>query len=210
MTLAVIGAGFGRTGTASLKLALEHLGLGPCHHMEEVLKSPAQLAHWQAIAAGHKPDWNQVFAGFGSMVDWPGANYWRELADFYPNAKVLLSVRPEEAWWKSFSQTNQVVVRERAHIPGPHIQAAMEMGEAIVNQQTFNGATDKPSILSAYRRRIEEVRAAIPPERLLVFNVAEGWAPLCRFLGQDLPAIPFPRTNNTEEFWQHVRGGGPA
>ena len=208
MALSVIGAGFGRTGTASLKLALEHLGFGPCHHMEEVLKNPAQLPLWQDAAAGRAVDWEQVFAGYGSMVDWPGAHFWRELAERYPAGKVLLSVRPEEAWWKSFAGTINMLLQNPAAIPVPHIRATVAMGAKLIARQTLRGAIDKPSILSAYRRRIEEVRAAIAPERLLVFDVAEGWAPLCGFLGVPVPARAFPRVNSTEEFWALIRGIG--
>jgi Sulfotransferase domain len=93
MALRVIGAGFGRTGTHSLKLALEQLGFAPCHHMYEVRAHPEQLAFWQAAARGELPDWDEVFAGFAAQVDWPGARFWRELAEHFPHAKVILSVR---------------------------------------------------------------------------------------------------------------------
>ena len=105
MSLDVIGPGFGRTGTASLKRALEILGLGPCHHMEECFAHPEQAAYWQDLLAGKSVDWDRVFAGFKSQVDWPGAHYWRELIAAYPDAKVVLSVRPEESWWKSCMTT---------------------------------------------------------------------------------------------------------
>ena len=183
----------------SLKLALEQLGLGRCHHMEEVMGNPAQVPLWADAAAG-KPGWNRIFDGYGCMVDWPGAHFWRELADFYPEAKVLLSVRPEEAWWNSYSETIATVLAMREKIPVPHIRDMMGVAQTLIAERTFNGATDKVSILSAYRRRIEEVKAAIAPERLLVFNVAEGWEPLCRFLGQPVPATQFPRVNSAEEF----------
>ncbi len=199
MALSVIGAGFGRTGTMSLKQALEQLGLGRCHHMEEVMGHPAQVPLWADAAAG-KPDWNRIFDGYGCMVDWPGAHFWRELADFYPDAKVLLSVRPEEAWWNSYSETIATVLAMREKIPVPHIRDMMGVAQTLIAERTFKGATDKVSILSAYRRRIEEVKAAIPPERLLVFNVAEGWEPLCRFLGKPVPETQFPRVNSAEEF----------
>ncbi len=208
MALSIIGAGFGRTGTLSMKLALEQLGLGPCHHMEEVIKSPAQLVHWQNIAARRPVNWDEVYAGFNSTVDWPGAHVWRELAAHYPDAKVILTVRPEADWWNSFSKTINMVIAGRGHIPDPHVRGCMEMGHEIVFQQCFGGATDQPSILSAYRRRIEEVRAAIPPSRLLEFNVAQGWGPLCAFLGVPAPETPFPRTNSVEDFWKTVRGEG--
>src|SRR5580698_1644093 len=105
MTLEIIGSGFGRTGTMSLKRALDQIGFGPCHHMEEVFAHPEQVPHWQALVAGGTADWGAVFAGYRSQVDWPGAHYWRELAAAYPNAKVIHTARPEELWWKSFSST---------------------------------------------------------------------------------------------------------
>jgi hypothetical protein len=105
MGLKVIGSGFGRTGTMSLKRALEQLAFGPCHHMEEILAHPEQVPHWQAVVAGQAVNWDEVFAGYRSQVDWPGAHVWQELAAAYPQAKVIHTVRPEEQWWKSFSQT---------------------------------------------------------------------------------------------------------
>jgi hypothetical protein len=209
MALEVIGSGFGRTGTASLKRALEMLGFGPCHHMEEIFANPPQVAHWQAVAAGRPVDWDEVFAGYRSQVDWPGAHVWRDLAAFYPAAKVVHSVRPEEAWWKSFSATIAKLVDERAGIPlPPHVAAMLQAaGVEMIERQTFGGRiTDKAGALAAFRRRTEEVKAAIPAGRLLVFDVAEGWAPLCAFLGVPVPDAPFPRVNSTEDFWPMVRG----
>jgi hypothetical protein len=212
MALEVIGPGFGRTGTASLKRALEMLGFGPCHHMEEIFADPPQVEHWVAVAEGRKVDWDAVFKGYRSQVDWPGAHVWRELAAHYPRAKVVLSVRPEESWWRSFSSTIAKLVEERGSMPlPPHVATMLEVaGVGMIAKQTFGGTiTDKAIALEAYRRRIAEVRAAIPAERLLVFDVAEGWEPLCRFLGVPVPAEPFPRTNSTEEFWAMVKGEKP-
>jgi hypothetical protein len=209
MPLEIIGPGFGRTGTASLKRALEKLGFGPCHHMEEIFANPPQVDHWVKVAAGQKVDWDVVFAGYRSQVDWPGAHVWRELAAHFPKAKVIHSVRPEEAWWKSFSGTIGKLVDERAGIPlPPHIAAMLEAaGVEMIGRQTFGGRiTDKDSAIAAYRKRTEEVKAAIPADRLLVFDVAEGWSPLCRFLDVPVPADPFPRVNSTEDFWPMVRG----
>ena len=208
MTLEVIGPGFGRTGTLSLKTALEILGLGPCHHMEEVFKNPGQVAHWQAIAAGKPVVWDDVFSGYRAQVDWPGAHPWRELAAAYPNAKVVLTVRPEDAWWKSFSSTIGALASapERQHLP-PHVSAMIDVGYEFIQNQTFGCAlTNRDGALCAYRRRIEDVKSAIAPERLLVFNVSEGWAPLCQFLDKPIPDAPFPRTNSQAQFWQLVRG----
>ena len=105
MALAIIGSGFGRTGTMSMKMALEQLGFGPCHHMIEVIGNPAQPAHWKAIAAGQKVVWAEVFKGYNSQVDWPGAAIWRETSVAFPDAKVLHTERPEDEWWNSFSVT---------------------------------------------------------------------------------------------------------
>lgn len=207
MSLRVIGAGFGRTGTMSLKLALEQLGFGPCHHMEEVLKNPAQLPFWQAAAAGQPVDWDAAFAGYGAMVDWPGCNYWRELAAHWPEAKVIVSVRPEDAWWESFSATIGTLLGMREQIPVPHVRATLEMGAATV-ARAFDPPTDREAALTAYRRRTAEVRAALPADRVLVFDVAEGWAPLCAFLEVPVPNNAFPRTNSTDDFWRLIRGEG--
>jgi hypothetical protein len=211
LPLDVIGSGFGRTGTASLKRALETLGFGPCHHMEEVmLLHPEQVAHWQAIVAGKPVVWDDVFAGYRSQVDWPGAHVWRELSLAYPNAKVVHSVRQEDGWWTSFSNTIGklfATYKDAPEPPPPHILAMMEAMEIAIVQQTLGGSpTDRERCLAAYRRRTEQVRAALPPERLLVFDVREGWEPLCAFLGVPVPEEPFPRFNSTEEFWQLMDG----
>ncbi|MEX2202192.1 MAG: sulfotransferase family protein [Dongiaceae bacterium] len=209
MALSVIGSGFGRTGTYSLKHALETLGFGPCHHMEEVFENPDQVPYWQAVAAGRPVDWNQVFAGYRAQVDWPGAHVWRELAAAFPEAKIVHSVRPEESWWKSYSQTigKFCETYKELELP-PHIRDMSEAACEIIVDKTLGGnALDKDAALAAYRKRTEDVRAAIPADRLLVFDVAEGWAPLCRFLDVSVPAEPFPRLNNTEQFWELVKGG---
>lgn len=204
MAINVIGPGFGRTGTMSLKNALDQLGFGPCHHMEEVFKNPEQVPHWQAVAAGRRVDWDEVFAGYGSQVDWPGAHVWRELAAAYPDAKVVLSVRPEASWWNSFSGTIGRFMATNQQMPlPPHVRAMTEAATVMIAEKTFGGAfADREAALAAYRRRTDEVRAAIPKERLLVFDVAEGWEPLCRFLGVPVPDTPFPHRNTTKEFWE--------
>lgn len=208
MALEVIGSGFGRTGTMSLKLALEQLGLGPCHHMDEVFKRPDQVPLWRAAADGQAVDWDSMFAGFRSQVDWPGAHFWRALAAAYPGAKVIHTVRPEDQWWTSFSGTIGTLLASYHDKPlPPHIRAMMEISADIVGPQTFGApVTDKQAALAAYRARTDDVRSAIPPERLLVFDVAEGWGPLCGFLGVPTPLTPFPRTNSTEAFWKLVNG----
>ncbi len=208
MGLSVIGAGFGRTGTMSIKLALEQVGFGPCHHMEEVFTNPAQLPGWQAAAAGKPVDWDNLLAGYNSVVDWPAAHYWRELADFYPDAKVLLTVRPAERWWQSFSGTIQKVLEERGQIEDPYLSGVAAMGNAIIAEQTFGGAMEnKAAVLAAFEQHIRDVSAAIPTERLLIFDVSDGWAPFCAFLDRPVPATDFPRSNSFDEFWQKFGAG---
>lgn len=210
MTLSVIGPGFGRTGTSTLKEALELLGFGPCHHMVEVFAAPPQIPNWQAVAAGRPVDWEDVFAGYRSQVDWPGAHVWRDLASAFPAAKVVLSVRPEESWWKSYSHTIGRffdIFRDR---PMPdHIRTMADAAYTMIVEQTFGGTLgNKEVALAAYRKRENDVRAAIAAERLLVFDVAQGWEPLCGFLEVPVPDTPFPHRNTTDEFWQ-VMGMSP-
>jgi len=206
MALSVVGAGYGRTGTASLKLALEQLGFGPCHHMSEVRGTPGQFEHWEAAAAGEAVDWNAVFAGFRSAVDWPSAAFWRELAAFYPDAKVLLSVRPAARWWKSFSGTIKTLLDDPPANPDPTIRRLRAMSHGIIAGRSLKGVyDDADAAIEAFDRHVAEVQAAIPADRLLVFDVAEGWEPLCRFLDVPVPDTPFPRTNSTDEFWDKIR-----
>ncbi|WP_135503647.1 sulfotransferase family protein [Roseovarius aestuariivivens] len=211
MTLQIIGSGFGRTGTKSLKAAIERLGFTPCHHMHEVVENPAQVAHWQAIAEGRPVDWEAVFAGYAAQVDWPGAHVWRELAESCPEARIIHSVRPEDKWWASFERTIAKLLTLYRDLPlPPHIRDMMDAFDRMVVQTTFAGKiTDKATALAAYRQREADVRAALPPERLLVFDVAQGWDPLCDFLGLPAPDEPFPHHNLRADFWE-VLGGEPA
>jgi hypothetical protein len=210
MTLQVIGSGFGRTGTMSTKLALEQLGFGPCHHMIEVIQNPAQPAHWKAIGAGEKVDWREVFKGYNSQVDWPGAAVWRVTSLAFPDAKVLHNERPEDEWWNSFSVTiSKFFDRAPKMTLPPHIADIFNTMSGWFLKDTFADHTDRTTAIAAYRRNNERVRDTIPAERLLVFNVAEGWGPLCRFLEKPEPATPFPRSHPRDEFWAHF-GGEPA
>ncbi|NOT43352.1 MAG: hypothetical protein HOP14_01970 [Acidobacteria bacterium] len=211
MSLQVIGPGFGRTGTMSLKMALQELGFGPCHHMEEVFMHPEQVPQWQALAEGRPVDWHAVFAGYRSQVDWPGAHAWRELVQAYPEARVVLTVRPEDAWWNSFSKTIGRFCNEARTMPlPPHVQDMVAAFITLVGEGTFAGQwNDRDVALAAYRRRIEKVRGAVPAERLLVYDVAQGWEPLCRFLGVAVPDTAFPHRNTTTQFWELISGDPP-
>lgn len=211
MPLQVISSGFGRTGTKSLKAALERLGFGPCHHMHEIVENPHQVVYWQTLAAGGTVDWEEVFAGYNSQVDWPGAHVWRDLSQAFPEAKVIHTVRPDDKWWASFERTIGKLMHRYDELPlPPHVRDILSAWNGLAGQQTFGGILDNREIaLAAYHRRLEEVQAALPPERLLVFDVAEGWEPLCAFLGTETPDEPFPHHNLRADFWE-VLGGEPA
>jgi hypothetical protein len=197
MTLAVIGAGFGRTGTFSLNLALEMLGLGPCHHMADVMQSDQQKAWFRAAGRGEAVDWDQVYEGFNSAVDWPTAHFWRELAAHFPNAKIILTTRDPAKWFESATQTIFNTMSDEANPD--------TFGVAVIRKKVFNNRlTDKAHVMSVIEAHNRAVIAAIPPERLLVYQVSEGWPRLCAFLGIPEPAEPFPLTNTTDEFRDRV------
>ena len=202
MNLQVIGAGFGRTGTHSLKIALEMLGFAPCYHMVEVFTHPGQSETWEEAARGHSIDWNALLGPYEAAVDWPASYFWRELMAFYPGAKVILTERDPEAWYKSMSQTIlESVMREADDSKlDPIRRAQRKMGRYIVSEKVFGGRTDKEHVIDVYRRNGEAVRREVPPDRLLEFDAPQGWTPLCAFLGVPVPETPFPLTNTTEEF----------
>lgn len=207
MTLRVIGAGLGRTGTMTLKLALERLGFGPCHHMVEVLANPDQVPFWNRAAEGEDVDWEEVYGSYGATVDWPGCHFYAELAEFYPQAKVILSLRDPERWYDSMSETilksmEEMELTKRGEIPADH---PMRFGGIIIPDKTFGYDFSKENVIAAFERHNAEVQRRIPPERLLVFEARQGWAPLCDFLGVPVPDEPFPNTNSREEFWEHVK-----
>ncbi len=202
MALKVIGAGFGRTGTHSLKIALEMLGFAPCYHMVEVFTHEGHSQAWEAAARGETIDWDALIGPYKSAVDWPASYFWRELAAMYPDAKIVLTERDADAWYKSISQTifefmGQEV--DETQLP-PLVRAQRKMGRYIVSGKVFGGRTDKEHVIDVYRRNGEAVRREVPPERLLTFDAPQGWAPLCKFLGVPVPDAPFPLTNTTEEF----------
>lgn len=198
MTLKVIGAGFGRTGTLSLKLALEQLGFGPCYHMTEVFKNPAAIEWWGEAADG-RPDWETIFEGYNATVDWPNATFYAELAAYYPDAKVILTERDPEAW---FASTQATIfpkdLSEDTDVP-------FERMVAKVIGRLFDGRMrDHDHVIDVYQRHNARVREVIPADRLLVYEVAQSWAPLCAFLGVPVPDTPMPKVNSREEFGQHI------
>lgn len=197
MTLRIIGAGFGRTGTESMKQALEILGYGPCHHMYEVLADKDRYDRWLAVLEGRGvPDWRGLLEGYRASVDWPVALYWRELADLWPQAKILLTVRDADDWYASMDRTVLALMRDPDN---------NRMAKALADR-VFGGAVwDKEGVVAAYRRNTEDVRAAFGPDRLLVYELGAGWRPLCDFLGCAVPDTPFPNANAAGSFHDRDR-----
>ena len=206
MALKIIGNGVGRTGTYSLKSAITQLGLGPCHHMEEVLHHmPAQLPLWHSAVKG-SPDWAAIYDGYQSAVDWPTAAFFRELSKAYPEAKFILTVRSPESWAASFSETIYTLVAGKDQAP-PHMRAWLDMATSVIEKNGFPLGMSTTDLANAFTAHNEAVKAAIPPHKLLVYEVKQGWEPLCKFLGTPVPSEAFPQTNSRVEFWELVKRG---
>jgi hypothetical protein len=206
MTLRVVGAGCGRTGTLSLKVALEQLLGGPCYHMTEVFSHPEHVASWHVAARGGTPDWQELFQGYRAVVDWPAASFWPELMEAFPDAVVVLSVRDAEGWWRSASQTIFPASRSASG-------EWRDMVDAIFAARFTSALDDRAACIAAFERHNAEVRRGVPASRLVEWRAAEGWAPLCDALGVPVPSEPFPRANTTEEFLTRIApglGGSPT
>jgi hypothetical protein len=204
--LDVIGAGFGRTGTMSLKAALERLGFGPCHHMLDMFQNSDEIPLWKQIAAGGAPDWDKVYGDYRATVDWPGARYWRELIAHYPHAKVILTVRDPKTWYDSARSSIFRAVETPDPGTDPTFSEMREMSLRLVWDGQFGGRfTDEEHALRVFDEHNKAVRREVPADRLLVFHISEGWEPLCGFLGVPVPDEPFPRTNDKEAFATMLR-----
>jgi len=203
MSLKLVGAGVGRTGTHSLKLAIERLTGEPCYHMTEVFGKPDHVDAWGAAVDGTMPDWEQLLAGYGATVDWPACAFWRELADAYPDAPVLLSERSSaDAWWASMEQT---IVKMLAQPPRDAEQEHTRSMSQPLMQSFCPGWPDRDAMIEAYTRHNERVRNEVPPERLVEWRPGDGWGPLCAALGVAVPDEPFPHVNTTAEFQGSMR-----
>jgi len=195
MTLAVIGAGLGRTATFSLKFALEHLGLGPCYHMSEVFAGARRTVPLWLDAIDGQPDWDAIFDGFASTTDYPACTFWRDLAAYYPDAKVILTVRDADSWFDSVSETIFSEGMQGSLVGSP----TGDMMQGVIFDAFGDRVRDREFMTEWFARRNQAVIDALPPERLLVFSPKDGWEPLCAFLGVAVPDGPFPRVNSRDE-----------
>ena len=201
MALKVIGTGFGRTGTESMRNALNILGAGPTHHMFELGEDSPLRPLWLDLAKGGKPDWEKLFEGYSACVDWPSAFYWRTLIDVYPEAKVLLTMRSAESWWKSFEATLLKYLQSGDDPEG--------LSHLLVAQQVFDGRyADRDYAMEVYNKNVADVIATVSPERLLVHNLGDGWAPLCDWLGLPLPDVDYPSGNTTSDMRARLAAQG--
>jgi sulfotransferase family protein len=200
MELAVVGAGVGRTGTHSLKVALERLLDAPCHHMLEILGDPTQIPAWTDAIEGRPVDWATMLSGYGAIVDWPGGSFWPELSAANPDALVLLSVRDPESWYRSASNT---IFLTFDNTP-PEIAPWMDTVRKLLHDRFSDRFDDPTSMMDAFTRHNDNVRARVPADRLLEWTPGDGWEPICERLGLPVPAEPFPITNTTDEFREMV------
>jgi hypothetical protein len=202
----VIGAGFGRTGTLSLKVALERLGFGPCMHMLPLLDDPERASLFHRAAEGDLASLDKALTAHRSTVDWPGTYFWRVLAQRHPDAKVVLTVRDPQRWYDSAHET---IFQAAMHAPAgadEPLAAGIEMARAVVWEGTFGGRfADREHAVRVFTEHNAAVRREIPGDRLLEFEVAQGWEPLCDFLEVPVPVEPFPLTNDTASFQARVR-----
>jgi len=203
MALDIVGAGFGRTGTLSLKIALEKLGINKTYHMMEVFQNPQHLDLWtQALDSGNC-DWDSLFDGYRASVDWPACSYWQTLADYYPDSKVILSLRNPDSWFDSVHKTIYPSTLKGLATEDTQIKQWAEWANKLIWEKTFSGRiTDREYAVNVFNENIKAVKKNITTDRLLIFEAAEGWPPLCEFLGCDIPDEPYPRTNSAEEFLQ--------
>jgi hypothetical protein len=182
-----VGAGLGRTATKSLKAALERLLGLPCYHMMEVFGRPEHIAAWHAAARGEMPDWHELLAGYGAAVDWPAAAFWPELSETFPDAIVLLSLREPLSWWQSAHETIFPTIRSYRFASEWHA-----MVDALFAARFTRELDDRDACIAAFERHNAQVRAAVPPRRLVEWRPADGWTPLCAALGAPVPEEPFP------------------
>lgn len=205
----VIGSGFGRTGTLSLKTALEQLGFGPCYHMEEVFTRPKHIRAWHDVAYDKPVDWPDLFQDFQATVDFPASVCYRELMAAFPEAKVIHTVREPERWYDS---TYETIYQASSLFPGwllkmvKPIGRLSEMQQRLIWQNLFEDRfEDRQRAIEIFQQRTQEVKRVVPADRLLIFSVREGWEPLCRFLEVPVPNTPFPHVNDREVMLKRFR-----
>lgn len=201
MALDIIGAGFGRTGTLSLKYALEQLGFGPCYHMMELRNHPEHVERWEQIQRGADPEWDSLFAGYRASVDWPSCNFWASQLERYPQAKVILSLRDGESWHRSVLNTIYPSSCRGRESEDPRAARHSQMAFELIWDGVFDGRVEEASYaVACFDAHNQAVIDAVAAEQLLIYRPGDGWGPLCDFLGVPVPDAPYPKVNSTEDF----------
>ena len=192
MSLTVIGAGLGRTGTLSLRRALEELGFAPCYHSLDSTVPESERIH--SALNRDPPDWHEAFGAYRAAVDWPANVSYLELAQTYPSSKIILTIRDPDDYRRSYKAISAAMER---YPPGPE---EAEFARRLALRHTVSPTPpDRDPVLARFHQHNAEVQKTIPPERLLVFDVRQGWKPLCEFLDVCVPDVVFPRVNSTAE-----------
>jgi hypothetical protein len=199
----IIGAGFGRSGTMSLKSALEQLGCGPCYHMKITLFRYDHMRFFMRAWSGKKVNWERFFRRYNSVVDWPACSFYKDLMKEFPDARVLLNVREPEAWYDSMKET---IFAIQPAFPFWFPKVVWKMHDEIIWKGSLKGVfEDRQKAIAVYREYIEDVKKTVPPDRLLVYEVKEGWKPLCDFLDVPVPVRKsFPHINERKSFKQLI------
>jgi len=205
MSIKVIGAGFGRTGTASLRAALEEFGFSKCYHMYHLIEHPREIEFWENLNQGKQVDYDTFFEGFQSILGFPGYSFYHQLMQYYPDAKVILSVRDPEKWYESMLKT--IIRANSAAKPAENFAEKTNL-ERIYKLQidlVFKGYfqeefENKSYIIKRFQQRIEEVKSIVPAKRLLVYDITQGWEPLCSFLKVPVPDKPLFHLNERAQF----------
>lgn len=213
MALKVIGAGFPRTGTSSLKVALEKLGYSKCYHMKELIVAPENLHYWLDLKNKRTTDFDALFEGYQASVDFPGYPYYKELMAQYPDAKVILTVRPFEKWYASVNATvrkagPQTIGEKLGMLVQLPFNARLRKVKNVIGffhgifwgEEFDHKFDDKAVAEKAFNDHIESVKAYVPEDKLLVYQITDGWEPLCEFLGHPVPDEPIPHANKKENF----------
>jgi hypothetical protein len=190
----------------SLKRALEQLGVGACYHMTEIAAHPEHAPLWLALTRGERVDVEQILAGYTAAVDWPACLLWRELLQSYPEARVILTVRNPDEWYDSFRGTILARAENLPPVSSVRIRALYDLSREVILGQTFGGrANDASYAIQTYNAHNLAVEAAVPPEKLLIYDVESGWGPLCDFLGLPTPERAFPHANSGDGFGLSLR-----
>ena len=201
--LKIIGAGLGRTGTTSLKIALQKLGFGPCYHMQEVVKHPWHIPIWRAAIKGKRVKWRKVFRRYQATVDYPACLFYKELISEYPDAKVILTIRDTESWYESTLNTIFTVspkFPKWIRFLFPPIGSFIKLNDEMIWQGLFQNAfTNKAKAVEVFLRHNEEVINTIPADHLLIHKISEGWEPICDFLGVPVPEFAFPHASESKQ-----------